>query len=119
MDRSNPFDQISAGDEVIAADGEAVGTVAAVHPRYLLVEKGVLFLTDFHIPDSAIAQYDVDAGKVHLNVSVEQARSSGWDQETFDPEDAPVDTLLTGAASIPDTGEVIAMHEPDEEPMPE
>lgn len=119
MDRSNPVDQIRAGDEVIAADGEAVGTVAGVHPRYLLVEKGVLFLTDFHIPDSAIARYDADAGKVHLNVDMDQARASGWDQETFDPEDAPVDTLMTGAASIPDTGEVMAMHEADDEPLPE
>ena len=46
-------DQFSAGDNVISADGEKIGTVAAVHMSWLLVEKGIIFVSDFHVPFAA------------------------------------------------------------------
>lgn len=113
MDPAFSAEQVRAGDDVIAADGESVGTVAAVHRSYLLVEKGVLFVTDYRVPLDAIAHYDSREGAVHLKVTRDQALSSGWDQHPEDPETGPFDTLLTGAASVPDTGDVIAV--PDED----
>jgi hypothetical protein len=116
MDQSGTTDRISAGDRVIASDGTEVGTVAALHRTYLLVEKGVLFLTDYHVPYQAVDRYDGDDGTVRLNVTGDEALNSGWDQHPDDPEDEPVDTLLTGAATVPDPPD-IAVIEPDDDPL--
>src|SRR5687768_10417321 len=67
--QSTGADHASAGDDVITTDGETIGTVAAVHESYLLVEKGVLFLTDYHVPLSAIDRYDADEGNVYLKLT--------------------------------------------------
>jgi hypothetical protein len=117
MDQSIETDQISAGDDVITADGESIGTVAAVHQSYLLVEKGLFFLTDYHIPLSAIDRYDANEGKIYLTMTRDEASDAGWEQHAEDAETGNVRTLLTGAASTPDTGDVLAVVEPDEEPL--
>ena len=51
---------IITGAEVFGADGDKVGTVAAVYPGYIVVEKGFFFPTDYYIPMSAVACYDTD-----------------------------------------------------------
>jgi uncharacterized protein (TIGR02271 family) len=69
---------ITTGADVFGADGEKVGTVAAVYPGYIVVEKGFFFPTDYYIPTSAIANVDED--NVYLTVSKEEALNQGWDQ---------------------------------------
>src|SRR5215212_9298852 len=79
-----------AGAEVYGADGDKVGTVAAVYPSYLVVEKGFFFPTDYYIPLSAIASYDND--QVYLTVAKDAALNSGWDAQPTDLETASSDT---------------------------
>lgn len=119
MNQPLTADRFSAGDDVFSADGEKIGTVAAVHMDHLLVEKGLLFVTDYHVPLSAVARYDEEAGDIHLGVTKEEALSSGWDAFPADDESALAtsDTVLTGAASMPDTGNVIAELNEDDEPF--
>jgi hypothetical protein len=117
MQRSSGADQVSAGDDVITADGETIGTVAAVHESYLLVEKGVLFLTDYHVPLEAIDRYDTSAGLVYLTKTRDEALNSGWERPGDDPEMGNVPTLLTGAASTPDIGDVLAEVDEGEPPL--
>ena len=74
------------GAEVFGADGEKLGTVAAVYPGYIVVEKGFFFPTDYFIPMSAVSS--VSPGQVTLNVVKDAALNSGWD-------------------TVPDTGTVL------------
>jgi uncharacterized protein (TIGR02271 family) len=68
---------ITVGTEVFGSDGGKVGTVAEVHPQYVVVEKGFFFPTDYFIPTSAIASGG--DGQIYLNVSKDNALHSGWD----------------------------------------
>jgi len=107
MDRA--IEGLSAGNDVMSSDGEKIGTVAAIRGSYLLVEKGLLFVTDYHVPMRAVARYDEGDEAVHLNVTRDEALASGWDQH---PDDTELDvtggdTLLTGAAEMPDPGVII------------
>lgn len=77
---------IPIGADVYGADGEKVGSIAAVYPGYIVVEKGIFFPTDYYIPTSAIASYD--AGQVYLNVAKDAALQSGWDAQPADLETA-------------------------------
>ena len=79
--------EIAEGTDVFASDGDKVGSVVAVQPSYVVVEKGFFFPTDYYIPTSAVAS--MDDGKVYLNVTKDQALNQGWDSE-------PVDDLTTG-----------------------
>jgi len=69
---------IEEGTDVYGSDGEKVGSVVAVQPGYLVVEKGFFFPTDYYIPRSALAS--VDDGKLFLTVSKDDALNQGWDQ---------------------------------------
>jgi uncharacterized protein (TIGR02271 family) len=80
--------QDQRGVGVFGADGDKVGTVSAVHPGYIVVEKGLFFPTDFYIPMSAVASYDTD--RVYLNVSKDAALGRGWDVRPVDLETATV-----------------------------
>ena len=77
MTWSTNMGAIAAGDVVVSADGHRVGTVADVHPGYIVVEKGLVFATDHFIPLSAVAS--AGDGQVVLNVSRDVALESGWD----------------------------------------
>ena len=79
--------EITEGTDVYGADGDKVGSVIAVQPGYVVVEKGFFFPTDYYIPTSAISS--MDDGKVYLNVTKDQARNQGWDSE-------PAGDLTTG-----------------------
>ena len=80
------------GAEVFGADGEKLGTVAAVYPGYIVVEKGFFFPTDYYIPMSAVASYDND--QVYLNLAKDAALNSGWDAQPTDLETATYDTSM-------------------------
>ena len=80
------------GAEVFGADGDKVGTVAAVYPGYIVVEKGFFFPTDYYIPMSAVASYDND--QVYLNLAKDAALNSGWDAQPTDLETASYDTSM-------------------------
>ncbi|MDQ3779851.1 MAG: DUF2382 domain-containing protein [Chloroflexota bacterium] len=75
---------VEEGTDVYGSDGEKVGSVVAVQPGYLVVEKGFFFPTDYYIPRSALASYD--DGKLFLTVSKEEALTQGWDQVPADDE---------------------------------
>jgi uncharacterized protein (TIGR02271 family) len=90
---------ILTGADVFGADGEKVGSVAAVYPGYIVVEKGIFFPTDYYIPVNAISSYD--AGQVYLNVAKDAALHSGWDTQPVDLEAAayaPTDTAFAAGA---------------------
>ena len=84
---------IITGAEVFGADGDKVGTVAAVYPGYIVVEKGFFFPTDYYIPMSAVASADSD--QVTLTLAKDAALSSGWDAQPTDLETASYDTSMT------------------------
>ena len=88
---------IMTGTDVYGSDGEKVGTVAAVYPGYIVVEKGFFFPTDYYVPMSAVASADTD--QVYLNVSKDAALQSGWDAQPVDLETAGYDTTPTLSAS--------------------
>jgi len=88
---------ITTGADVFGADGEKVGTVAAVYPGYIVVEKGFFFPTDYYIPMSAVASYDND--QVHLTLAKDSALHSGWDAQPTDLETASYDTSMASGAT--------------------
>ena len=77
MSSSGSANQISVGDEVYGSDGDKVGTVAEVQSRYIVVEKGFFFPTDYYIPMSAVSR--ASGGQINLNVAKDAALNSGWD----------------------------------------
>jgi uncharacterized protein (TIGR02271 family) len=106
---------ITTGADVFGADGEKVGTVAAVYPGYIVVEKGFFFPTDYYIPMSAVASADND--QVYLNLAKDAALNSGWDAQPTDLETASYDTsMATGTTGIREGfGASTAQVETDEE----
>ena len=88
---------VITGAEVFGADGEKVGTVAAVYPGYIVVEKGIFFPTDYYIPMSAVASSDND--QVYLNLAKDAALNSGWDAQPADLETSTYDTSMASGAS--------------------
>jgi uncharacterized protein (TIGR02271 family) len=93
---------ITTGAEVYGADGDKVGTVAAVYPGYIVVEKGFFFPTDYYIPMSAVASYDND--QVYLNLAKDAALNSGWDAQPTDLETASYDTSMASGVTDVDAG---------------
>src|SRR5829696_8392079 len=85
------------GAEVFGADGDKVGTVAAIYPGYIVVEKGFFFPTDYYIPMSAVASYDND--QVYLNLAKDAALNSGWDAQPTDLETSSYETSMAGGSA--------------------
>jgi uncharacterized protein (TIGR02271 family) len=69
--------RITEGSNVYGSDGEKVGSVIAIEPAYIVVEKGFFFPTDYYIPVSAISTVAEDG--VYLSVTKEAALNQGWD----------------------------------------
>lgn len=80
MDMTTSQYQFRAGDDVLASDGEKIGSIATIGANYLLVEKGFFFVKDYYIPFGAVTSYDEGGGKVYLSVTKDEAISSGWDE---------------------------------------
>jgi len=88
---------IQPGADVFGADGEKVGTIAAVYPAYIVVEKGWFFPTDYYIPWSAIASAAAD--RVNLTLSKEATLTRGWDARPADLETATTTAATTDAVA--------------------
>jgi uncharacterized protein (TIGR02271 family) len=87
--------QFREGDDVIAADGEKLGSIQNIGANYILVEKGFFFITDYYVPFSAVSTYDADGGKVYLSVTKDEALNSGWDvAPEYDTTMAPTDVTV-------------------------
>jgi len=85
--------QIQTGADVVGADGEKVGNIAAVYPAYIVVEKGWFFPTDYYIPWSVIASAEPD--RVYLTLSKEATLNRGWDVRPTDLETATATATTT------------------------
>jgi hypothetical protein len=79
---------IEQGTDVIGTCGHKIGEVMDVQNEYLVVEQGFFICHDLYVPTSAIAS--VDKHGLHVNVSKNQIKASGWDTE---PDEAPVEKL--------------------------
>ena len=95
---------ITEGTDVYGSDGDKVGSVVAVQPNYIVVEKGFFFPTDYYIPTSAVASFEDD--RVYLNVTKDAALNQGWDSEptadayaTTGSYTADADTVATGTST--------------------
>lgn len=64
--------------EVYGADTKPIGTVADVHPDYLVVRKGMLFRRERYVPVSTITHVEREC--VYLNVSSTEIDDRGWDR---------------------------------------
>lgn len=104
MDANDTRYTIAEGTDVVGVDGDKVGEVVAVHPNYIVVEKGFFFPTDYYIPTSAINNYDGD--KVYLTVSKDDALNQGWD--TVPAEGTYADTTETAAVGTAPVAPVAA-----------
>ena len=93
---------IITGAEVFGSDGDKVGTVAAVYPRYIVVEKGFFFPTDYYIPMSAVSS--ASGGQINLNVAKDAALNSGWDTVPDVTSMGATDTYTDVAGSSSDRG---------------
>src|SRR5215217_174028 len=89
------------GAEVFGSDGDKVGTVSAVYPGYIVVEKGLFFPTDYYIPMSAVASYDTN--QVSLTVSKDAALGRGWDVRPVDLETATIGTTSATTDTFTET----------------
>ena len=76
MDRTVGQWIFAEGNEVFGSEGDKVGKIAAVHPTYIVVEKGFFFPMDYFIPMEAIASYDGE--NVLLAITKGEALDSDW-----------------------------------------
>lgn len=93
MDRRSS-NQLTTNMDVYGSDGDKVGSIVAIDPRYIVVEKGFFFPTDYYIPTSAIARIDPDDDAVWLTVSKDEALHQGWDVAPTDEVVATDDGAL-------------------------
>src|SRR4051794_36088007 len=71
---------IQRGWTVYDTSDEKIGDIADIGSGYVLVQKGLLFIKDLYIPDSAITETDDANGRVYVNVAKGDVDSMGWDQ---------------------------------------
>ena len=79
------------GNEVYGCDEHKLGKVKEVHPDYVVVEKGLIFHSDYFIPTSAVN--NCDGNRVYLSVTKDEALNRGWDTP-------PTTTTAGGAAGM-------------------
>src|SRR3954470_6312131 len=91
MSSSSAIAQIDVGDAVYSSDGNNLGTVAAVYPGYIAIEKGFFFPTDYYIPRDAVTS--TSGSDVFLAVTKEAALNQGWDTEPTDLGSATIATM--------------------------
>ena len=93
---------LQMGATVFGTDGNKIGKVKTWDDRYLVIEKGLIFSTDYFIPFSAVAGFTEE--EVFLKVSKDEALHSNWDvapveAETFLETDETELRYKTGAFS--------------------
>jgi hypothetical protein len=97
---------IPAGATIYDVSGEKLGKVGAgiALGDYFRLEKGLLFPHEYYVPKSAISL--IDAEGVHLNVTKEEMKNSGW-------ENPPLERRVTFGEHVPDSADP---NEASEEP---
>jgi hypothetical protein len=71
---------VQPGWDVYSSEGEDVGDVAEVTPRYIRIHKGGMFFKgDLYVPRSAVTRVE-DRG-VWLNVAKADVGKQGWDRQ--------------------------------------
>lgn len=73
------YAEVGYGWDVVGSDGDKIGSVAAIQPHYISVEKGFLFKEDIFIPTTAISS--VRGETVYLNVTKDQIENEDWSRE--------------------------------------
>lgn len=89
-DRAANVLELTMGQDVVDSEGKKIGKLRANFERYILVERGGLFVKAYYVPHSFIV-----TGKkvVHLSVTEEELREQGYNTvpddlfpETPEPE---------------------------------
>lgn len=70
------YGPLAVGDVAYTSDGEKIGDVVEAHDGYFIIEKGIIFTTDLHLPMTAIASRDGD--RVELNLSKQAIEDGDW-----------------------------------------
>ncbi len=70
--------EVSLGIEVVDRNERSLGRVTAVHPGYVVVERGRLFRTVLYIPREALA---VERNRARVGITREEALDLGWQWE--------------------------------------
>ena len=78
MDRHDLRDLLVEGLDVYGADGSKLGSIIALAPDRIVVEKGFFFPTDYAIPLTSVSR--VDADRVWLTVPKAAALQQQWDR---------------------------------------
>lgn len=73
---------VRAGDEVFDAAGDKIGDVVGVTPDYIVIEKGLVFTSDAHVPVGAIAGLSADGRGIRLRVVKSEALRQGWENRS-------------------------------------
>jgi hypothetical protein len=75
--RAHPLaDQVAAGQHVYDAQGSRVGKILVSFPRYILVERGVIFRRSYYVPLSLVQ--GVEGQRVRLAVSEATLAERGY-----------------------------------------
>jgi hypothetical protein len=83
------------GLEVIDKDGKKLGKIEARFSRYILVERGGLFVKAYYVPHSAISSYD--GGVLRLSYSEEDLRKKGFHNV---PDDLFIESPELGVSDL-------------------
>ncbi len=96
-------DQIfELGQQVFDKDGKKIGKVRARFSRYILVERGGLFVKAYYVPHSSVASNT--KGVVRLSLSEEDLREKGLNHPPDDLYIEPPEVGLPNITGIPQFG---------------
>lgn len=88
------------GQDVLDKNQRWVGTVQARFSRYLLVERGGLFVTVYYVPRNAIDESKKD-GSVHLSISDADLRTGAYARVPDDLYEEQADTGIMKVTGTP------------------
>lgn len=74
------FSEIQAGWSAYGRDGDKIGDIEEVGSDYILVTKGLIFVTDLYIPVDVIENVDASEGRVYLTVDKSSVEDQGWNE---------------------------------------
>ena len=83
------------GLEVVDKDGKKLGKVEARFSRYILVERGGLFVKVYYVPHAAISSFDGEV--LHLSYSEEDLRKKEYHRV---PDDLYIETPEPGITDL-------------------
>jgi len=107
---------LTKGADVYGSDGEKVGSIAEVHPTYVVVAKGFLFQTDYYIPIAAFS--GVRDNKLYLNVTKDAALNQGWEaRPVYATEEGPAEASARGGINADDPALDVYINASDAAPI--